>query len=190
MDRYVTGAVIRRLREGKKMTQEELAERIHVSGKAVSKWETGQGFPDISLIEPLAEALGISVIELLSGACIRNRNQNSNIFKSRFYVCPLCGNAIWAVGESVISCCGITLPPHAAEAEDEEHGIRVEPCVLRLSFMRDPSRTTICMSIASVQQGKRLIMVIGIVNQSIVRPDHPFGAAGTLVKGINIAFVV
>lgn len=127
MDRYVTGAVIRRLREGKKMTQEELAERIHVSGKAVSKWETGQGFPDISLIEPLAEALGISVIELLSGACIRNRNQNSNIFKSRFYVCPLCGNAIWAVGESVISCCGITLPPHAAEAEDEEHGIRVEP---------------------------------------------------------------
>ena len=67
MDRYVTGAVIRRLREGKKLTQEELAEKIHVSGKAVSKWETGQGFPDISLLEPLAKALGISVIELLSG---------------------------------------------------------------------------------------------------------------------------
>ncbi|MBQ2677381.1 MAG: helix-turn-helix transcriptional regulator, partial [Firmicutes bacterium] len=53
MDRYVTGAVIRELREKKKLTQEELAEKIYVSGKAVSKWETGQGFPDISLLEPL-----------------------------------------------------------------------------------------------------------------------------------------
>ena len=67
MDRYVTGAVIRRLRERKKITQEELADMIHVSGKAVSKWETGQGFPDISLLEPLAKALDISVIQLLSG---------------------------------------------------------------------------------------------------------------------------
>lgn len=67
MDKYVTGAVIRKLRENKNMTQEELAEKVFVSSKAVSKWETGQGFPDISLIEPLAQALGISVIELLSG---------------------------------------------------------------------------------------------------------------------------
>ena len=41
MDRYVTGAVIRRLRENKQMTQEDLAQKIHVTGKAVSKWETG-----------------------------------------------------------------------------------------------------------------------------------------------------
>ena len=52
MDKYVTGAVIRKLRENKNMTQEELAEKVFVSSKAVSKWETGQGFPDISLIEP------------------------------------------------------------------------------------------------------------------------------------------
>ena len=67
MNQYITGAVIRKLREAKKMTQEALAEKIFVSSKAVSKWETGQGFPDISLIEPLAKALDISVIELLSG---------------------------------------------------------------------------------------------------------------------------
>ena len=84
MDNYVTGAVIRKLRETKKLTQEELAEKLYVSSKAVSKWETGQGFPDISLLEPLAKALGISVIELLSGEDVRNRNQASNMAKTTF----------------------------------------------------------------------------------------------------------
>ena len=126
MDRYVTGAVIRRLRERKKMTQDELAERICVSGKAVSKWETGQGFPDISLLEPLAQALDISVIELLSGEDIRNTNRSCNIARGKFYVCPVCGNMIRSTGEAVISCCGITLPPLEAEEADGEHMIRVE----------------------------------------------------------------
>ena len=126
MDRYVTGAVIRRLREKKKITQEELADIIHVSGKAVSKWETGQGFPDISLLEPLAQALDISVIELLSGEDVRNTNRSFNMAKGKFYVCPVCGNVIAATGETVVSCCGITLPPLEAEAADEEHAIRKE----------------------------------------------------------------
>ena len=126
MDRYVTGAVIRRLRESKKLTQEELAQRIHVSGKAVSKWETGLGFPDITLLEPLAEALDISVIELLSGEDVRNSNPHSNILRSKFYVCPVCGNVIGSVGEAVISCCGITLPPITPEPADDEHVISAE----------------------------------------------------------------
>ena len=108
MDNYVTGAAIKSLREAKRLTQEELAERIHVSAKAVSKWETGKGFPDISLLEPLAEALGISVIELLSGCTIRNRNKAANMLRSRLYVCPACGNVIQTTGETVVSCCGIT----------------------------------------------------------------------------------
>ena len=83
MDNYVTGAAIRRLREGKRMTQEELAEKIHVSSKAVSKWETGRGFPDISLLKPLAEALDISVIELLSGDAVQNRNRAANMMRSK-----------------------------------------------------------------------------------------------------------
>ena len=126
MDRYVTGAVIRKLREKKKITQEELAEMIHVSGKAVSKWETGQGFPDISLLEPLAKALDISVIELLSGEDIRNTNRSFKMARGKFYVCPVCGNVIIATGETVVSCCGITLPPLEAEPADEEHAISKE----------------------------------------------------------------
>lgn len=126
MDKYVTGAVIRKLRENKNMTQEELAEKVFVSSKAVSKWETGQGFPDISLIEPLAQALGISVIELLSGEDIKNCNRSSNMLRGKFYVCPVCGNVIHATGESVVSCCGITLPPLEPEASEGEHKINVE----------------------------------------------------------------
>jgi len=126
MDRYVTGAVIKRLREKKNMTQEDLAQKILVTGKAVSKWETGQGFPDISLIEPLAKALDISVIELLSGEDISNKNRTFNMNKSLFYVCPVCGNVIRATGEALICCCGITLPGLSEEAPDPDHGICVE----------------------------------------------------------------
>ena len=126
MDRYVTGAVIKELREDKKMTQEELADKICVSSKAVSKWETGRGLPDVSLLEPLAEALGISVIELFSGDLIRNRNRSANMAKTVFYVCPVCGNVIQSAGEAVVSCCGIALPPLEAELPDGEHGIRME----------------------------------------------------------------
>ena len=108
------------------MTQEELAEKIFVSGKAVSKWETGQGFPDISLLEPLAGALDISVIELLSGEDIRNRNRVADMGRVQFYVCPVCGNVIQTIGEAVVSCCGVTLPPSEPEPVDDEHLIRAE----------------------------------------------------------------
>ncbi len=126
MDKYITGDVIRTLREKKNMTQEQLAERLFVSSKAVSKWETGKGYPDISLIEPLAGELGISVVELLSGNCITNTNRSSNMYRSRFCVCPVCGNVIASVGEALVMCCGISLPPMEAEESDEEHRISVE----------------------------------------------------------------
>ncbi len=115
IDNYITGVQIKSLRERKKMTQEELAQKINVTSKAVSKWETGRGFPDISLIENLAGALGISVIELLSGDCITNKNRVSNMTKGKIYACPVCGNIIMSTGEAVISCCGIKLPPQEAE---------------------------------------------------------------------------
>ena len=126
MDRYVTGAAIRRLRESKGMTQEELSARLHVSSKAVSKWETGKGFPDVSLLEPIAKELGISVIELFSGEDVRNRNRAFNMTRAKFCVCPVCGNVIVASGDALISCCGIILPPAEPEEADAEHAISVE----------------------------------------------------------------
>lgn len=126
MNTYVTSAAIRRLREGKKLTQGALAEKIGVSCKAVSKWENGRGLPDISLLEPLAQALGVSVMELMSGEEVSNRNVSCNMLRTKLYVCPVCGNVIHCAGEAVVSCCGITLPPLEAEEPDEEHPISLE----------------------------------------------------------------
>lgn len=126
MDAYVTGTVIKGLREKKGLTQAELADILGVSSKAVSKWETAKGLPDISLIEPLANALSVSVTELMSGNAVVNKNTSANILRSSFYVCPVCNNIIRATGEAVISCCGITLPPLEAEDTDGEHEIIIE----------------------------------------------------------------
>ena len=126
MDRYITGDVIKKLRESKKLTQEELAGKLFVTSKAISKWETGNGYPDISLLEPLAEALGISVIELLSGNDVKNANRSANVARSKIYVCPVCGNVIHSLGDAVISCCGVILPALESEEADEEHRIKVE----------------------------------------------------------------
>ncbi len=126
MDNYITGATIKRLREEKGITQTQLAEQIGVSDKTVSKWETAKGLPDITLIEPLSQALGVSVIELMSGNTVTNKNVSSNILRSKFYVCPICGNIIRTTGDALISCCGITLPALEAEETDEAHVIKIE----------------------------------------------------------------
>lgn len=67
MDRVKTGALIAQTRKERDLTQKELAVRLHVSDRAVSKWERGAGFPDVSLLEPLAEALDLTVLDLLRG---------------------------------------------------------------------------------------------------------------------------
>jgi len=126
MDTYVTGATIKTLREKKGLTQAELADILGVSSKAVSKWETAKGLPDISLIEALANTLSVSVMELMTGDTVINKNISSNILRSKFYVCPICNNIIKTVGDAVISCCGITLPPLDAEEINENHRITIE----------------------------------------------------------------
>lgn len=126
MNNYITGKIIKELREKKKITQLELAKMIEVSDKTISKWETGKGLPDISLIEPLSKALGVSIIELMNGECITNRNISSNMTNSKFSVCPICGNIIHTMGENLISCCGITLPILEIELEDKNHKINCE----------------------------------------------------------------
>lgn len=126
MDQYVTGTVIKELREKYHLTQAELAEKLNISDKTISKWETAKGYPDISLLEPIAKIFDISVTELISGNAVRNMNVSANMLRSKFYVCPVCGNSIHSMGEAVIQCHGIILTPCQAEKTDENHMIFVE----------------------------------------------------------------
>ena len=126
MNQYVTGAVIKELREKYHLTQLELADKLNVSDKTVSKWETGKGYPDISLLEPIAQVFGISITELISGNPIHNVNVSANMLRSKFYVCPVCGNTIHSMGEVVAQCHGIMLKPCQAEMTDEDHMIFIE----------------------------------------------------------------
>ena len=126
MNQYVTGAVIKELREKKQLTQVELAEKLCVSDKTVSKWETAKGYPDISLLEPIANILGVSITELLTGNPINNVNISANMLRCNFYVCPICGNVIHSIGEAVIHCHGISLSPCKPEETNENHMIFIE----------------------------------------------------------------
>lgn len=124
---YVQNETIRALRERKALTQKQLAEKLCISDKTISKWETGKGLPDISLLEDLARALGVSLTELMTGDLQTNENRSANLRRMGFYVCPVCGNVITAVGKGSFSCCGIPLSVQEAQPEDNAHTITVEP---------------------------------------------------------------
>lgn len=126
MNQYVTGAAIKELREKNKMTQLQLAEILGVSDKTVSKWETGKGYPDITLLEPIADAFSVSVTELISGNTVYNSNVSANVLKSKFYICPICGNVIHSMGEAVIHCHGVLMTSAEPEEANENHKVFIE----------------------------------------------------------------
>ena len=121
MDNEKIGKLIYGLRKERNMTQLQLAEILHISDKTVSKWERGQGCPDISLLVDLSCVLGVDMEKLLSGRLEANEERGGNMKKLNFYVCPECGNVITAMTEAGISCCGKKLQPlEAVKAHDEE----------------------------------------------------------------------
>ena len=126
MNPYVTGSIIKELREKRSLTQVELADKLGVSDKTISKWETAKGYPDISLLEPIAKVFDVSITELFTGNPITNVNVSANMLRSKFYVCPICGNIIHSMGEAVIQCHGILLTPCQMEETDEKHKIFIE----------------------------------------------------------------
>lgn len=105
MDQIRTGELIRQLRTAHGLTQKQLAEQIHVSDKAVSKWERGNGCPDISLLSALADVFGTDADVLLTGSIQKNESEKGNMKKIRFCICKSCGNIITATSPAAISCC-------------------------------------------------------------------------------------
>ena len=125
---FLAPGVIKLLRDERRLTQRELAAALGVTDKAVSKWESGRGLPDITLVEPLARELGVSVAELLAGDVRANANRAGNMLRSVFYVCPICGNVVHAMGEGAFSCCGSAMLPLEAEdaTADDAHAFKIE----------------------------------------------------------------
>ena len=74
MDMEKCGAFIRSCRMKRDLSQQELARELHVTREAVSKWENGRGFPEVSLLQPLAGVLGVTVSELLLGEAGREND--------------------------------------------------------------------------------------------------------------------
>ena len=109
MDHEKTGNLIRTLRKNSGLTQNALASQLGVSDKAVSKWERGSGYPDVSLLPDLAQVLGVSIDALLSGELNSNDFQGGSMRHTRFYVCSECGNILTSTTEATVSCCGRTL---------------------------------------------------------------------------------
>ena len=126
MDAVKTGKLIRTLRQEKGLTQKELAEKLCLSDKTVSKWECGNGCPDPALWNVLADILGVGIDTFLKGDIEINQQTGGNMKKSKYYVCPACGNLIISTGEAEIICCGRKLEPMQAHKADEQQKLMIE----------------------------------------------------------------
>lgn len=120
------GKLIYQLRKEMGMTQKQLAEQMHISDRTISKWERGQGCPDISLLRHLSEIFGVNIEKLLEGDLSPNSADGGNMKRVKFFVCPDCGSIMTSTGNAEISCCGRKLEPLKAAKADEAHQINVE----------------------------------------------------------------
>lgn len=120
-----SGKLLCSLRKAKGMTQKQVADRLGVVPKTVSKWETGHGFPDISVVSDLADILGVSSDTVLSGDLNPNTEDTGNMKKTKFYVCSHCGAIVQATGNSQSFCCGKQLSPLTPGQTDKEHTLNI-----------------------------------------------------------------
>lgn len=153
MDNIKVGQLILQLRKEKGLTQQQLADRLNISNKAISKWECGHGAPDISLWEELSAVLGADILKLLQGELHPNRPDVGKIDKMRFYVCPVCGNILTSTGKANISCCGRKLEPEVAKLCTPEHEISISQVDIEycISLNHDMSKEHYIYFIAYVQ---------------------------------------
>ena len=125
MDLNKNGKLLCDLRKAKGMTQKQVADRLGIVAKTVSKWETGHGFPDVSVLSTLADVLGVSERVLLHGSLNQNNEEMGNIKRTRFYVCPHCGSIMQGTGKCQVVCCGKPIQQLKAEQPDDNHAITV-----------------------------------------------------------------
>lgn len=126
MDLSKTGKLIAQLRAEKGLTQKAVAEAIGITPKTVSKWETGRGFPDVSLIPQLSGIFQVDIQKLIDGELPKPKQEAGNVKRTKFYVCQQCGNILTSVGNAEILCCGRKLSPLSAQSPDDAHKLSVQ----------------------------------------------------------------
>lgn len=141
MDQIKIGELIRKLRTENDLTQKQLADRIGVTDKAVSKWETGKGCPDISLLTELSGVFGVEMQTLLLGEIFQKESEKGNMKKLKFYVCPDCGNVITATSEANISCCGKKIEPLFPRKANDSEKLSIEEIGGELYISSDHTMT-------------------------------------------------
>ena len=126
MNNTKTGELIKALRIEKNMTQKELADKLNLSDKTISKWERGLGAPEVSLLNGLATILNTNVEDLLQGEIMENQLTSGNMKRANYYVCPNCGNITISTGDSQISCCGRKLDSFKPKKAEDKQKLIIE----------------------------------------------------------------
>ena len=126
MDLAKTGGLIRHLRLEKGLTQQALAEKLNLSAKTISKWETGKGCPDVGVLGSVSAVLGVDLAAMLSGELNENKTLGGNMKKTRYFVCPQCRSISLSSGNAEISCCGRKLTALEMQKAAPEEKLLVE----------------------------------------------------------------
>lgn len=126
MDQGRIGALLAQLRREKGLTQRQVAQQLGVSPKTVSKWECGAGSPDLTYWPALSQLYGVQLAQLMDGEIRAKRPDSGNLNRIRFFVCPVCGNVLFATSQADVFCCGRVCQALTASAGPEQSSMRVE----------------------------------------------------------------
>ena len=127
MNQIKIGKFIAECRKKNNLTQMQLAEKLNITDRAISKWENGKGYPDISLLPALSDSLGVAPGTLLLGELCANDVVGGNMKKTKYAVCPACGSITLTTGEAEITCCGRKLAALVPKKADVGEKLTVEP---------------------------------------------------------------
>lgn len=166
-----TGLIIKNARLKKGLTQKQLADAISVTDKAVCKWETGRGCPDITLLSQLSRILEIDIQSILRGELVKNKSIAGNMNRIKFYRCPTCGNLVTSVKEIEISCCGNKLPfAEAHKSNDEKYTpiIKEFDGQYSVSFNHPMTKDDYIANIITVQYDKILVINLFAEQEAVV----------------------
>lgn len=126
MDSVKIGKAIYKLRKENNMTQLNLAEKLYITDKAVSKWERGISMPDITLLTDIAKIFNVDLEKLLLGEIKENDIKGGNMRNFTFYVCENCTNLIMSTAKTQISCCSKKLKPLELKKAEDNERLKVE----------------------------------------------------------------